>query len=69
MAAALPYLYGAIATTAVSRATAPKLPKTIVAPTPDEKAARRGKERMAQRRYGASGRAGTMLTGDESTLG
>jgi hypothetical protein len=48
---------------------APKLPEAKVAPTPDDMAARRGKERAAKRKYGGAGRAGTMLTSDESTLG
>ena len=46
----------------------PGAPKPKVAPTPDEEASRIAKERMMKKKYGKSGRAGTMLT-DGAKLG
>ncbi len=51
----------------VPEAPIPEKPK--VAPVAGSLMARRNKERASQRKYGEAGRAGTMLTGNESTLG
>jgi hypothetical protein len=47
----------------------PGIPGAKKAPTPDDLEARRKRQRMAERKYATSGRAGTVLTGDDSKLG
>jgi len=47
---------------------APGLPKEKTAPTPDDASARRNAERNQQRRYAGQGRAGTILS-ENNTLG
>jgi hypothetical protein len=47
----------------------PDIPGAKAAPTPDDLETRRKRQRMAQRKYATSGRAGTVLTGDDSKLG
>lgn len=45
---------------------APKTPEQKQAPTPDDEASKRAKLRLAQKKYGDSGRIGTALTGGEN---
>ena len=47
----------------------PKLPAAREAPSPDDPKKRRAAERASQLKYAKGGRAGTMLTSDESKLG
>lgn len=47
----------------------PELPEQVTAPIPDDEERKRAKERAAQRKYASSGRAGTMLTNSNGTLG
>jgi len=69
MATALPYITTAIsAYGAVQASKKPKLPKVIDQGDPDSLVKKRSSQREIQKRYGASGRAGTLLSGG-STLG
>lgn len=47
----------------------PELPDAITAPIPDDERRKKTRERAAQRKYAKGGRAGTMLTNDDSKLG
>lgn len=51
-----------------TRAAAATRIKKPVAPTPDDPTAKRRKQREVSRKYGETGRAGTMLT-DDTKLG
>ena len=60
---------GAVATSMFAKKPkAPGLPKEKTAPTPDDAASRRNAERQQQRRYAGQGRAGTILS-ENNTLG
>lgn len=68
-AAALPYITTAIAGyTAIKAGKTPKLPKVADAGDPESIVKKRNTQREAQKKYGSSGRAGTLLSGN-STLG
>lgn len=45
------------------------LPTQRPAPVPDDLERMRARQRESQRKYGKSGRAGTILTSDDSKLG
>lgn len=47
----------------------PSVPEAKTAPVADDKTARRAREKSTARKYAGAGRAGTMLSGDESKLG
>jgi len=57
--------------TLAKKPEAPKIPEAVAAPTPAPEGikSRISAERALKRRYAKAGRAGTMLTGDESKLG
>lgn len=68
-AAALPYITTAItAYSAVQAGKTPKLPKISDMGDPDSLIKKRDAQRETQKKYGATGRAGTLLSGN-STLG
>ena len=69
MAAALPYIAAATGVYgAVKAGEKPKLPKVADAGDPESLVKKRNTQREAQKKYGATGRAGTLLSGS-STLG
>ena len=69
MAAALPYIGTALSAYSVVQAgKKPDAPKPIDAGDPESLLKKRSNQREIQRKYGGSGRAGTVLSGS-STLG
>jgi hypothetical protein len=69
MAAALPYIATAMtAYSAVQAGKTPKLPKVADMGDPDSLVKKRTTQRETQKKYGATGRAGTLLSGS-GTLG
>lgn len=70
MAAALPYFAAAgTAYSAVQAGKTPKLPKVRELADPESKTKKRHDQREMQKKYGESGRAGTLLSGGSSSLG
>lgn len=67
MAAALPYITTAItAYSAVKANKTPKLAPVKELADPESLLKKRSDQREAQKKYGASGRAGTLLSGSSS---